>query len=553
MSKEKISALIDKAIGKKGPLRIPAYWMREVLNKINNRIPTSNGQLTNDSGYITIKDTFSNVDTTNLKKYANNELMPNTLKIHEGEDGNYNVAINASGTGQIYRYGLILRNSTSQRYIKFLNSIYWSKPFPGYIQPFENIFITITKDSTGTLYGDFELSKHKKIVLTYNITTLEPITLFHSDYKNFPPRTMIVDDKIITPTNVLEFESTGIHTVEIESDLLAGLFNSASNEKYLQSAICNYITCVENNAFNRCKALTSIVLSDDVEIIGYNAFYNCISLEEFTLPKNIGRISKDAFFNSKIKKLHIKSLKNWCECYKEDYGFMMNKSLTIYVNGEPLDKLEVPYGTKRIEQYSFFNYKLSNVVIADGVEYIGKEAFHECGISSITIPATLKEVGQSAFFGNQNLSKVYIEDLRAWCECHFNTYQTSNPIIYGAGLYLNGVELSGSIVIPDGTRHIGVFAFSNYGRATSIIVPSSVMLLYAGAFDRCISVQYYDFSTHNKVPTLERSNVFYGIPSECKIIVPDNLYDEWIVTTNWSIYADYIIKKSDWDAQQLTE
>ena len=35
-----------------------------------------------------------------------------------------------------------------------------------------------------------------------------------------------------------------------------------------------------------------------------------------------------------------------------------------------------------------------------------------------------------------------------------------------------------------------------------------------------------------------------------KIIVPDALYDEWIVATNWATYASQIIKKSEWDAQQ---
>lgn len=34
MTREKLSALIDRAVGTKGILRIPAYWMRKILNAI---------------------------------------------------------------------------------------------------------------------------------------------------------------------------------------------------------------------------------------------------------------------------------------------------------------------------------------------------------------------------------------------------------------------------------------------------------------------------------------------------------------------------------------
>jgi hypothetical protein len=43
------------------------------------------------------------------------------------------------------------------------------------------------------------------------------------------------------------------------------------------------------------------------------------------------------------------------------------------------------------------------------------------------------------------------------------------------------------------------------------------------------------------------------MPDSCKIVVPDILYDQWVTKTNWSVFADRIIKKSDWDAQQTTE
>jgi hypothetical protein len=59
---------------------------------------------------------------------------------------------------------------------------------------------------------------------------------------------------------------------------------------------------------------------------------------------------------------------------------------------------------------------------------------------------------------------------------------------------------------------------------------------------------FYDFRASQSVPTLSSTNAFNNIPSDCKIVVPDTLYDEWIVAENWSTYTSYIIKESEWDA-----
>jgi hypothetical protein len=58
---------------------------------------------------------------------------------------------------------------------------------------------------------------------------------------------------------------------------------------------------------------------------------------------------------------------------------------------------------------------------------------------------------------------------------------------------------------------------------------------------------YYDFRASESVPTLGGTSVFYNIRSGCKIVVPDDLYDTWIAETNWSGYAYYIIKASEFN------
>lgn len=93
------------------------------------------------------------------------------------------------------------------------------------------------------------------------------------------------------------------------------------------------------------------------------------------------------------------------------------------------------------------------------------------------------------------------------------------------------------------------YAFQGCKSLRHIKLPSNMSLI-GSMFAGCVNMEYYDFTNFASVPTLETTNVFKDISSFCKMVVPDALYDEWIVATNWATYASRIIKKSEWDAQQ---
>ena len=159
----------------------------------------------------------------------------------------------------------------------------------------------------------------------------------------------------------------------------------------------------------------------------------------------------------------------------------------VYCN--MLQAVEIGNGVTSIYDYAFYNcYSLSNIVIPEGVTSIGSYAFSNC-------------------------------------------YSLS------------------SVVIPDSVTSIGSQAFQYCSSLSSVVIPDSVTSIGSQAFQYCYGMAFYDFSSHTSVPSLDNTNAFLSIPSDCKIIVPDALYDEWIAATNWSSYASQIIKKSDWDAQ----
>ena len=74
---------------------------------------------------------------------------------------------------------------------------------------------------------------------------------------------------------------------------------------------------------------------------------------------------------------------------------------------------------------------------------------------------------------------------------------------------------------------------------------------FSGQLFENSGVLFVDFTSYTVIPTL--SNTYLTFPKYCSIIVPDNLYDDWIVATNWTTYASQIISESDWNTLQNNE
>ena len=106
------------------------------------------------------------------------------------------------------------------------------------------------------------------------------------------------------------------------------------------------------------------------------------------------------------------------------------------------------------------------------------------------------------------------------------------------------------VEIGNNVTNIGERTFYNCYSLTSVVIPNNVTSIGSKAFSNCSSVAFYDFRTHISVPTLLNINAFSIISYDCKIVVPDALYDEWIAATNWSTYIIIIIKQSEYESTQ---
>lgn len=171
---------------------------------------------------------------------------------------------------------------------------------------------------------------------------------------------------------------------------------------------------------------------------------------------------------------------------------------------------------------------LKSLVVAKGITQGISQAINSCtSLKHFILPRGITSYANKFNIGASNLEELILPD----------TIQ-----------YISSFESGkfSQFVIPDSvTSFNGADAVSAHTNLTEIIVKGSITNIYARTFSGNYNVKRYDFSSYTRVPAMANANAFNNIASDCKIVVPDELYDEWIAATNWSNYASYIIKASE--------
>ncbi|KAA6323634.1 hypothetical protein EZS27_026947 [termite gut metagenome] len=181
---------------------------------------------------------------------------------------------------------------------------------------------------------------------------------------------------------------------------------------------------IGNYAFNSCDSLRSITIPRSVEVIGNYTFAYSQQLEhvifeeesqldtiktyafnytnlggEFVIPNSVRFIGDWAFSQSFRDEKRPASVKFGNNIESIGTSIFRNNSYLIAVN--------IPdFTIKAIPNTAFYSTSLTTVVIGEGIETIGTQAFFAAPtnptITSVTFPATLKSIGANAF-QNQSL------------------------------------------------------------------------------------------------------------------------------------------------------
>ena len=129
-----------------------------------------------------------------------------------------------------------------------------------------------------------------------------------------------------------------------------------------------------------------------------------------------------------------------------------------------------------------------SVIIPDSVTSIGKYAFTHCtGLKKVTIPGNVKSIGDYAFHGCHVPASEPDDETESDSG---NDLENKPEIIPESGLE--------SVYIQEGVETIGIFAFSGCKKLSTIVLPDSITSIADNAFE---STAYYNEWLNSKDPT----------------------------------------------------
>ena len=226
-------------------------------------------------------------------------------------------------------------------------------------------------------------------------------------------------NNIKMPSNPIEITNTFIYG--------SGYYNDVKNWENGILYVDNYLITTNNdllkqqsinvkegtiviaiNAFtNNGKYLKSIVLPEGLKIIGSSAFSSLSSLSQINIPSSVISIGNNAFVSTDL----YKNQSNW-----ENGGFYIDNWL-LAVDNVKMTEFTVKEGTVGVSDgksdTSLFPTKatsITSLTLPSTLKYIGNRSFARLKITSLELPETLETMKEGAFMTCAFLESVNLED-----------------------------------------------------------------------------------------------------------------------------------------------
>ena len=290
------------------------------------------------------------------------------------------------------------------------------------------------------------------------------------------------------------------------------------------------VVTVAERAFWLFTELTEVNIPEGVETIENSAFTQCKKLGSVTFSAGLKRIGESAFVGTMLKTVAL----------PEGLTSIGGYAFSVC---DSLERVELHEGLTSIGEDAFaYSPKLREATIPTSVTEIGTGAFSSTALTSVVIPAGVKELPK-AFAYCPNLEKVTLSEGLEVLDGTFSGCEKLTEITIPASVDSIGVEtFSGtaltSVAIPAGVKELSkAFAycpnlekvtlseglevldgtFSGCEKLTEITIPASV--------DSITDYTFYGCNALNKVYYLAAAdaavadNAFDGIANPAKLFV----------------------------------
>lgn len=332
-------------------------------------------------------------------------------------------------------------------------------------------------------------------------------------------------------TKVLDVQQEGLQLIISFENKLTELPAKTLNsfDEVVEVKIPDSVTSIGSDAFRQIPTLRKVELGKNVSIIGNGAFYGCRSLQSINL-ENVQEIHTNAFAEcSSLRIIEIpkttKFIGNcvWLGCTsltsiiidpqnmhydsRENCNAIIHKEGNILIQG--CSATIIPEGTRKIDDYAFYNMGITNIKIPESVESIGYASFADCNnLETVEISDGLVSIGQSAFLNCAKVKTI--------------TIPKSVKTIKDAAFAGSSIK---SIVIPEGVQFIGRSTFCCCWKLEEVTLPSSINKIEEDCFKYCLKLTNINLKAENP----PKMNKIFGdrIPENVQMAVPQQSIDTY--------------------------
>ena len=245
------------------------------------------------------------------------------------------------------------------------------------------------------------------------------------------------------------------------------------------------VTEIGDSAFAECKQLSSVQLSNNLTILGKFAFGNCTSLTSIWIPKSLKTADTSAFSGSPFAGCVA------LQSVELETG-MTKIPDNLFDSCPGFTTITIPDTVTEIGDSAFANTNLNSITIPDSVTQIGKYAFGGSKLESIRIPDTVTDIGDNAFNGCTELKDVTLPNIRKNIVAGMFEGCTSleKIVLPETVTAIRSGAFTGCTALKDITwskalETIESYAFQNCSALTDVTIPDSVKSIGYGVFSDC--------------------------------------------------------------------
>ncbi len=339
----------------------------------------------------------------------------------------------------------------------------------------------------------------------------------------------------------------------------------------VKKVITGNLTHLNGTVFKGWTGLTEVVISENLESIGYDCFRGTANLKTVDFSQNTqvtmgesqwifaGTSIEEITFPDSVIYIGANTFNGCTKLKTVNFGNAVTKINESAFSGcTSLESITLPATLKTLGGSAFQGCtSLKNINLPDGIEKIAGNTFASCtSLTTITLPLGLTYIGNDAFNGCKALTEVV------------NLSNHPNISSMGNQVFMNCTSLGGELIIPknmttithsyqktaityvyihenvtkinDGTfsgcSNLAKVEFSpninitslgagtfNSTAITSIDIPASVTDLTRALFENCNKLETVNFLSDTNLVSITGNNVFSNCSSLKKIQLPNSL------------------------------